>query len=32
MASMTDGTSQTAFFSEKRRGQGTSDPKTRHVR
>ena len=28
MASMTDGTSQTAFFSEKRRGQGTTNPKT----
>ena len=28
MASLTDGTSQTAFFSEKRRGQGTADPRT----
>ena len=28
MASLTDGTSQTAFFSEKRRGQGTADPRS----
>jgi prepilin-type N-terminal cleavage/methylation domain-containing protein/prepilin-type processing-associated H-X9-DG protein len=28
LASMTDGTSQTAFFSERRRGQGTPDPKS----
>ena len=27
MAGVTDGSSQTAFFSEKRRGQGTPDPK-----
>jgi prepilin-type N-terminal cleavage/methylation domain-containing protein/prepilin-type processing-associated H-X9-DG protein len=27
-ASITDGTSQTAFFSEKRRGTGTPDPRT----
>jgi prepilin-type N-terminal cleavage/methylation domain-containing protein/prepilin-type processing-associated H-X9-DG protein len=27
LASLTDGTSQTAFFSEKRRGQGISDPR-----
>jgi prepilin-type processing-associated H-X9-DG protein len=28
LASMTDGTSQTAFFSEKRRGTGTPNPKS----
>jgi prepilin-type N-terminal cleavage/methylation domain-containing protein/prepilin-type processing-associated H-X9-DG protein len=28
LASMTDGTSQTAFFSERRRGQGTPDPRS----
>jgi prepilin-type N-terminal cleavage/methylation domain-containing protein len=28
MSSLTDGSSQTAFFSEKRRGQGTPDPKS----
>ena len=28
LASMTDGTSQTAFFSERKRGQGASNPRT----